>query len=392
MASQGNAINFGDLSTAQTNGSIGNSGVVSKGFITGQNPGSGPTQAVSGVSIVNGGTTTDFGNLALSQRYGAVCSDAHGGLNDGYQGTRPLPFNEAGGDRALTMGNSDSSYQSLIDFYAISSTGNANRFGNLTRILAYGSICASKTRAIMLGGDNASITGTNEIQYVEFSTEGNAADFGDLTAATFVAGGMANNTRGVRYGGATPSATNVMDYITMATTGNATDFGNASGSYSNASAASSNIRGVAWGNGSGESNHIDYITLATIGNASDFGNLAAARSKGASLSSSVRAIFGGGQVAPASPGLTNTMEYVTIATTGNASDFGDLLSAASYVGSGSNSVRGTFHGGGTPSYSNVIQYVTIDTTGNATDFGDLTAGYQSSSSPASNGHGGLVGG
>ena len=34
--------------------------------------------------------------------------------------------------------------------------------------------------------------------------------------------------------------------------------------------------------------------------------------------------------------------------------------------------RGVFGGGFTGSYSNVLDYVTIQTAGNATDFGDLT--------------------
>ena len=37
--------------------------------------------------------------------------------------------------------------------------------------------------------------------------------------------------------------------------------------------------------------------------------------------SSTRGIFAGGYA----PGITNLIDYVTIATTGNAKDFGDLL-------------------------------------------------------------------
>ncbi len=46
-------------------------------------------------------------------------------------------------------------------------------------------------------------------------------------------------------------------------------------------------------------------------------------------------------------------------------------------------------GGGTPSAVNTMDYVTIASTGNAADFGDLTetiSGYKAS---MSNGHGGL---
>ena len=56
-------------------------------------------------------------------------------------------------------------------------------------------------------------------------------------------------------------------------------------------------------------------------------------------------------------------------------------------GGGSNNTRATFSGGATPSYSNVIDYVTIGSTGNATDFGDLPTA--TTGPTGSNGHGGL---
>ena len=45
-------------------------------------------------------------------------------------------------------------------------------------------------------------------------------------------------------------------------------------------------------------------------------------------------------------------------------------------------------GGSTPSYSNVVDYITIASTGNAIDYGDL-ASPTASSGGSSNGHGGL---
>ena len=71
---------------------------------------------------------------------------------------------------------------------------------------------------------------------------------------------------------------------------------------------------------------------------------------------------------------TNVIEYITIQTTGNATDFGDMTLAIGSRGGLANSTRGVFAGGyDAPSYSNVMDYVTIQTTGNATDFGDLSA-------------------
>jgi len=50
--------------------------------------------------------------------------------------------------------------------------------------------------------------------------------------------------------------------------------------------------------------------------------------------------------------------------------------------------KGLFGGGYTGVYYNVMDYVTIDTTGNATDFGDLTV-ERSALAGCSNDHGGL---
>jgi hypothetical protein len=71
-------------------------------------------------------------------------------------------------------------------------------------------------------------------------------------------------------------------------------------------------------------------------------------------------------------GNSNVIQYVTIDTAGNATDFGDLTLVRNAFAGTSNGIRGVFAGGSSASTSNVIDYVTIATTGNATDFGDLT--------------------
>ena len=71
---------------------------------------------------------------------------------------------------------------------------------------------------------------------------------------------------------------------------------------------------------------------------------------------------------------SNVIEFVTIATTSNATDFGDLTVARRHGGGFQNQTRGLFGGGGDiiQVTHNVIDFVTIASTGNATDFGDLT--------------------
>jgi hypothetical protein len=84
------------------------------------------------------------------------------------------------------------------------------------------------------------------------------------------------------------------------------------------------------------------------------------------------------------------MDYVTIASTGNATDFGDLDLGRAYGGQASNQTRGLYMGGeAAPSNTTNIQYITIASTGNSTSFGDLFEQAQQYFNGCSNGHGGL---
>ena len=98
-------------------------------------------------------------------------------------------------------------------------------------------------------------------------------------------------------------------------------------------------------------------------------------------SNSTRAVFGSGA------GGTSTMDYVTIASTGNAADFGDPSVSRNGATGAASTTRAVFGGSG-----NTIDYVTIATTGNALDFGDLTFSNQSSEQwgACSTSHGGVI--
>jgi hypothetical protein len=81
-----------------------------------------------------------------------------------------------------------------------------------------------------------------------------------------------------------------------------------------------------------------------------------------------RAVFGGGNTSID----VNTIDYVEIATPGNAADFGDLTQARRVYAAASDGSRAVFGGGFTTVNVNTIDYVEIATPGNAVDFGDLT--------------------
>ena len=76
-----------------------------------------------------------------------------------------------------------------------------------------------------------------------------------------------------------------------------------------------------------------------------------------------------------------------MSTEGNATDFGDLTAAGAYTGAGMYSSTRGVHAGGFPQVK-TIQYITIASTGNAIDFGDLVE-IRSSFAGSSDSHGGL---
>ena len=155
--------------------------------------------------------------------------------------------------------------------------------------------------------------------------------------------------------------------------------------------ATGGARGVFSGGYSGGNlNTIDYITISSTGNAIDFGDLTAVRAFAASCASSTRGLIAGGVDAPST--ATNTISFITISSTGNAASFGNLSQALSYGTALASSTRGIITLSPTPAYVNVIDYVTIASTGNSQDFGDTTQARNELGSCASSTRGVFFGG
>lgn len=122
-------------------------------------------------------------------------------------------------------------------------------------------------------------------------------------------------------------------------------------------------------------NTMDYISISTTGNATDFGDmdLGLTRFTGGA-SNKTRGVVMGGVYYPPSNTRVNNIQYFTFASSGGAQDFGDLLYSADGQCASSNATYGLSWGGltGPGGSQNVIQYITIATTGDATDFGDMS--------------------
>jgi hypothetical protein len=313
----------------------------------------------------------------------------------------PSPFSGASGSvtpvspTGLFLGGRSSGVATnVIDYIIITTTGNATDFGDLTLARATGGACSSSTRGIFGGGINLS----NIIEYVTISSAGNAIDFGDLLSATGNIASCSSSTRGIFAGGSVSGipSINVIQYITIASVGNATDFGDLGSTQKSMASCASSTRGIFAGGSYNDdvTNSISYITIASVGNATDFGDLTFSTLTNADsptgCSNATRGLIFMGADGSVSE-YSNVINYITIATTGNALDFGDLPVQAQVGGAAcASSLRGVIGGGenGSSSSLNVINYVTIATTGNALDFGDLTLGRKSLAS-CSNCHGGL---
>ena len=241
-------------------------------------------------------------------------------------------------------------------------------------------------------GDTNSRDNTPEVGTTRFNQ-----DFGTLEFFDGVNWKTVNKTsisgRGVLTGGS-PASDQRMEYFNLNTLGNSEYFGalQHGGRYIHG-CCGSEIRGIVGGGydgseGDNSQSDIEYFTIASAGNAIDFGDLDAQhfRNSGACSSSTRGLFFGGGH-----PSYYNTIEYIEIGTLGNALDFGDQTTSGAVKTALSSSTRG-FSFGGFPGYSPAIDMVTIAAKGNAIEFGELDKNYHSAAGCANSVRGLFAGG
>ena len=234
-------------------------------------------------------------------------------------------------------------------------------------------------RALLFVGYNPVAAGTvvSTVDFFSIQSQGNSTTFGSLSDTFTVGAAFASSTRGIYMGGSKPAVGNIsnIDFFTIATTGNATDFGDVGTTFRYGAGLSNATRGIKaggyqGGGSSGNLNIIEFVTIANTGNATDFADTSTPNHGLGGLASPTRGVLGGGQIYPAA---TNAIEFITIASQGvNAQDFGDLTEAKQLVAAGASNTRGIFGGGDNSGASKVINFITIASTGDAQDFGDLS--------------------
>ena len=298
-----------------------------------------------------------------------------------------------GGARGLYSGRSPSpgAYVNTVDYITISTAGNAIDFGDQNGAGTYGSTTSDKTRGLIAGGHPSH---NDVIDFFTIASTGDATDFGNLTQNKWLmGGGVSSGTRSVFAGGSVVTSgnpsVNTLEYVTTQSLGNAVDFGDNTQARRLTTSVNSPTRGIFAGGYADSSpypryNLIEFITTATLGNATDFGDLSSALSENAGVCNSTR-----GMIAGCNNPASKVIEVLTIATLGNSVKFGELSGNRDLLGGASSPTRGVYAGGKTPSSAtNIMEYISLQTEGDAVDFGDLTvAGYGVYG--LSNAHGGL---
>ena len=259
----------------------------------------------------------------------------------------------------------------MVSYPTQSSASGIWNIGDLSLYIQEGAWPPNPGNTALLGGGSSSGAAGTLIQRIYIPYLGNSTDFGNLSTSLGALGACSSLTRGLFGGG--DGTTNVIEFVVFQTQGNSTDFGDLTQARAQVSSASNSTRGT-WAGGYASAptftglNTIDYVTLATQGNAQDFGDLSVARRAAGGLASPSRAVFAGGV------SNLNVIDFITIASTGNATDFGDLVNGSEVLNAGASSAtRGLFGESLISGVSvNTIDYITIASAGNAIDFGDLT--------------------
>ena len=299
--------------------------------------------------------------------------------------------NAGTGTRGMMFNGPTPSFSNSIRFITVSTMGGDEDFGDTTAAKANCICFGGRVRAASMGGQTtpSGSSWTNDVEMVIVASKGNSTDYATLTSSKKEGGGFSNSIRALYVG----AGYNTMEYVTISQGGNFVDFGDMSNGAEQNAAMSSPTRGVFTMNSYvpqySSQNTIEFVTMMTTGNSTDFGDMVSVRFANNSGSNATRGIICNGYNPSPAGAVQNTIEFLTISTTGNTTDFGDTTQARySSFGSCCSGTRMVVPGGYVaPSTVNTIDSFEIVTTGNAIDFGDLATAAGPTST--SNGHGGL---
>ena len=348
------------FSHAVTTGSLGSTATVVQG-----------TGANTNVFTVT--PSTDSANAGSFELTFSVTDGATGAVNAVSAFT--LAFGPAWlGNRGILMGgghNSGYDNTNRIEYFDITTTSNGASFGNL----ASGDYWKSSAS----NGTYGFYHRYSSIQKITIATTGNASTTGYTNSSSYDYDGPCDagiESKIIVSGGGAS-----LEHYNPTSQANSTTWGSSWSSNRHNSTANDDSRMMIIGGRLSTSpytatNDVYYVSMTTAGNASSFGsNHLGTNHRNATASDGTYALSAGGHATNASSGGRNDISVWTVQTLSNGSDFGDLSQSIQNSAGVSNGTRAVFCGGSfqgaAGTYTNVMEYVTFATPGNATDFGDL---------------------
>ena len=205
-ASQGNAIDFGDLTNRVR--SFGAVSTSTRGLFAGGcvHPNT-DTNHIDFIQISTLGSTAEFGDHVAARNIQGIGNQI----------------------KAVFGGGNGSHTIRSINF---ASKGDTTIFGEVFMVTSGSGTVGNSVRGLFCGGYAISPNGTSVINSITFASDGNGTDFGEMngTHQTASSGGMSSATKGVFGPGQSTfvGSNNVLhflDEITISTYGSATDFG-----------------------------------------------------------------------------------------------------------------------------------------------------------------------
>ena len=268
MSSQGNSLDFGELSVSRYY--VGRASSSIRGlFGGGEGPSPNTYDTIDYITIASQGNAIDFGNLTAGGRTASGASSSTRGLFTGVNKT------------------------DVINYVQIDTLGNALDFGDILGSGHKSTATSSPTRFFYQSGSTSSPNETR-IEVGTIASTGNTVRFGDVTDGHRQIKTASNQIRALFAGGYENNspypAISLIDKITMASEGNATTFGNLTSVKCMGATTGSQTRFIyAAGSSDGNSTRItgiDSVDYASSGNAIDFGEMGLARDNGNAVSDS----------------------------------------------------------------------------------------------------------
>jgi len=225
--------------------------------------------------------------------------------------------------------------------------------------------------------------------FIQISTPMNMKNFGTPRQMTIAPIGVTGGSRGLWHTGGWPGWqwSSTYEYITFSTPGNGQYFGNAQYRGVGAQGVSDGVRGVFSGGWNGwwsARGDIEYVTISSPSNYKAFGSSYRGRKWSTThITDGTKGVNAGGRQHWWWWGVSQDMDYITIATPSNGIRFGGLRWKRWCSMGNTDGIKGFILGGWwNPKGS--VEVITIASPGNSSYFGN-TGNYYSHGSTAGNG-------